>query len=176
MNDSAIYIKTTTGTEEVKARARKLPPRLRTMLIMVDGTLTAAQLQSAADTLGAPGDFLQTLLQHGLVEELEARRASACAAAAASALPLTAGEVVEAGAPLLVLSDPERFRLAQKFMNDNAVDALGLRAFFLTLKLEKCFNCNDLRALLPDFNKAITKGSGEAVARVLVTRARDLLN
>ena len=175
MNDSAIYVKTTTGAEEVKARARKLPPRLRTMLIMVDGTLTAAQLQTAADTLGAPSDFLQTLLQQGLVEEREARRVSALAAAAASA-SASLQAAVDGGALVQALDEPERFRLAQKFMNDNAVDALGLRAFFFTLRLEKCFSCNDLRALLPDFTKAVTKGSGEDVARVLAMRARDLLN
>jgi hypothetical protein len=72
-------------------------------------------------------------------------------------------------------TDLERFRKAQKFMNEQVVDSLGLRSFFFTLKLEKCATCDDLRALLPEFGKAITKGSGFDVARVLEARARSLL-
>jgi hypothetical protein len=52
-------------------------------------------------------------------------------------------------------TDAERFRVTQKFMNDCAVDALGLRAFFWTLKLEKVSTCDELRQLLPEFRKAM---------------------
>ena len=72
-------------------------------------------------------------------------------------------------------TDAERFRIAQKLMNDSVVDALGIRAFFFTLKLEKAATVADLRALLPDFDKAITKGSGDATARILGVRAREIL-
>jgi len=73
------------------------------------------------------------------------------------------------------VSEGDRFRAAQKFMNDSAVDAMGLRAFFFTLKLERCFNRSDLLDLMPEFSKAIAKAAGEETARMLETRARELL-
>ena len=161
MNETDIYIKTPVGLDEVRARSRKLAPRLRTMLIMVDGTLNVSQLRVAAATLGAPEDFLQVLEAQGLVQ------------AEVSAPVRQAGAAPSLTRP--ALSGPERFRAAQKFMNDSAVDALGLRAFFFTLKLERCYNLADLRALLPEFGKAVLKGAGPGVARVLEARARDML-
>ena len=168
MVEPVIFEKTEAGAEEVKARSRKLAPRLRTMLIMVDGTISASQLQDAAVTLGAPNDFLESLQEQGLIR----RRAAAQAAEESIDLVL---DVPAAAAWPDPPTDGERFRSAQKFMNDSAVDAMGLRAFFFTLKLEKCFTLDDLRELLPEYTKVITKGSGDGVARVLARRARDMM-
>jgi hypothetical protein len=179
MNNNDIPVKTVSGTEEVSKRSRKLPPRLRTLLIMVDGGLTAAQLRQAAATLGAPADCLESLESMGLVEVQSQAPAQAPAPAQAghpAAEPPAAERAPAPTQPVPAMTDPERFRAAQKFMNDNAVDALGLRAFFFTLKMEKCYTCDDLRALLPEFTRLVTKGSGEAVARVLTARAREILN
>lgn len=171
MVEPVIFEKTEAGAEEVKARSRKLAPRLRTMLIMVDGTISAAQLQDAAATLGAPNDFLESLQEQGLIR----RRAAAQAAEASIDVVLDAPEATPAPGWPAPPTDGERFRSAQKFMNDSAVDALGLRAFFFTLKLEKCFTLEDLRGLLPEYTKAIAKGSGEGTAGVLTRRVRDML-
>lgn len=75
-----------------------------------------------------------------------------------------------------VTANGDKFRAALKFMNDSAVDLLGLRAFFFTLKLEKCYTPQDLLALLPDFSKAIAKSNGPEMARALEDRARQLLS
>ena len=170
MSDAVILIKTAAGTEEVKARSRKLPPRMRTMLIMADGQLSTGQLRKAAVALGAPEDCLEFLIQHGLIAPAQLRQARAEAAANDEI-------VAEAAAAAVVpqLTEPERFRAALKFMNDNAVDAMGLRAFFFTLKLEKCYTGAELLALMPDFVKLVTKGNGEDVARVLEARAREII-
>jgi len=168
MVEPVIFEKTEAGAEEVKARSRKLAPRLRTMLIMVDGTISASQLQDAAATLGAPNDFLESLQEQGLIR----RRNAAEAAEASIDVVLDAPTTPAWPEPP---TDGERFRSAQKFMNDSAVDAMGLRAFFFTLKLEKCFTLDDLRELLPEYTKVVTKGSGDGVARVLSRRARDMI-
>jgi hypothetical protein len=157
MNSSDIVLKTAKGAEEVKARSRSLPHRLRTMLILIDGTLNVEQLLEAAAKLGVPPDFLGTLEQQGLIAVNSSASDSGISAVRPEA------------------SEVERFRAAQKFMNDTVVDALGFRAFLFTLKLEKCFSRADLSALIDDYAKAITKGSGEEVARVLRSRARQLL-
>lgn len=191
MNDQDLYGKTAAGFEEVRGRALKLPQRLRTMLIMVDGTRTVAQLREAAQTLAAPADFLELLAGMGLVALEGAAPARAVAASPVAASPV-AGPAPAPGAvsaplapqPLMTVDVPignvtangDKFRAALKFMNDSAVDLLGLRAFFFTLKLEKCYTPQDLLALLPDFSKAIAKSNGPEMARALEDRARQLLS
>lgn len=189
MNEQDLYGKTPAGFEEVRGRGLKLPQRLRTMLIMVDGTRTVAQLREAAQTLSAPPDFLELLLGMGLVAQegvasVRGGVASPTPAAATVASPVPAPAVAVpvpstalAQGPLAgVTSSPEKFRAALKFMNDSAVDLLGLRAFFFTLKLEKCYTPQDLLALLPDFSKAIAKSNGPEMARALEERARQMLS
>ena len=181
MNDQDLYGKTAAGFEEVRGRALKLPQRLRTMLIMVDGTRTVAQLREAAQTLAAPTDFLELLTGMGLVaqEGIAPVRASSMApaapvsAVAAPAVPAVTTVDVPVGN---VTASGEKFRAALKFMNDSAVDLLGLRAFFFTLKLEKCYAPQDLLDLLPDFSKAIAKSNGPEMARALEERARQMLS
>jgi hypothetical protein len=157
METTDIVIKTAAGADELKSRSHKLSPRLRTMLIMIDGSLSVGQLKHAAASLSVPGDFVEQLLGDGLIELVPV-------AGKASVAPV-----------LDVRSEAERFGEARKLMNDTVVDALGIRAFFFTLKLEKCYTRADLLALLPDYQKAIGKGSGAEVAKVLEQRARDLL-
>ncbi|HEX3061652.1 MAG TPA: hypothetical protein VHP55_03245 [Usitatibacter sp.] len=65
-----IYRKTDLGLAEVKERRHKLNPRVRTMLIMIDGSHTEAQLMEGAEGVGAPRDFLDQLLAAGLIERV----------------------------------------------------------------------------------------------------------
>ena len=156
MDSTDIVTKTAAGVDELKTKSRKLTQRVRAMLIMIDGTLTVEQLQQAAAKLTVAPEFVEDLERQGLV----------------TLVPTAAKARV---VPTRELSEVDRFRDAQRFMNDTVVDALGFRAFFFTLKLEKCFTRTDLLELIPDYTKAITKGSGEEVARVLSKRARELI-
>ena len=65
-----VYRKTDLGLYEVKERKLRLSPRLRTMLILVDGAQTEAQLQEEAAGVGAPEDFLDQLMSAGLIERV----------------------------------------------------------------------------------------------------------
>lgn len=163
-----VLIKSQTGAEEVRSRKLKLAPKLRTMLILTDGTKPALILREEAAALGAPADCLETLESQGLVERV------GTAPAPSSQERRT---VVRAPAqPDPARLDPvARFRMAQQFMNDTAVNALGLKAFFFTLKLEKCSTVDELKPLAGAYRDAIAKGSGEAEADVLAQRLRELL-
>jgi hypothetical protein len=59
---------------------------------------------------------------------------------------------------VLTKDELARFRAAKQFINDTVVDALGVRAFMFTLKLERCSTLADLVDMLPDYAKAIAKG------------------
>jgi hypothetical protein len=70
MADSDVYRKTELGLSEVKERRQKLNPRVRTMLILIDGEQTEEQLKAGAAGVGAPQDFLDQLLAAGLIERV----------------------------------------------------------------------------------------------------------
>ena len=136
--------------------------------------LTVTQLLAAGEKLAAPPDFLELLLQQGLVVLIPGGAApllpSAPLARADTTFPQPTATLLEVDA-----SKTERFMAARKMMNDSAVDGLGLRSFFFTLKLERCYNREDLLGLMGEYIKAIKKGSGEAAAEVLELRVRALL-
>jgi hypothetical protein len=164
MDESTKYVKTAKGIDEVERRSRTLPMKLRTMLILIDGSKTVRELVRAAAAISAPADFIQVLESGGFIVPAKAAAEAARADAAAAA-----------AIPNVINGDADRFYRAQRFMNETGVNALGFRALFLTLKLERAATLDDLRALLPDYTKAITKGSGPEEARLLAQRAREML-
>ena len=70
MSAAYIYGKTDLGIREVTERKIKLPPRLRTMLILVDGHQPALILEEEAKTIGAPSDFFEKLLNMQLIKKI----------------------------------------------------------------------------------------------------------
>lgn len=64
------YRKTDAGRAEIRDRSRRLPPALRTLLLVVDGQRTLAQLQEVATGVRAPDDALDRLLAEGLIEQV----------------------------------------------------------------------------------------------------------
>ncbi len=156
---NVIYRKTERGTQELTARKAKLAPRVRTMLILVDGITPEEMLKREAQQVGAPADFLEQLVDLGLVESSE-RPASAAVA------PVAGG-----GSS----ADFQRFRDAQAFMNTTVVDALGIKSFFFTLKLERAATVADLRELAGPYLELMAKASGKEQAAVLGRRLKLML-
>ena len=76
----------------------------------------------------------------------------------------------EQGAKLDALPDFIEQRAAKDFMNTAIVDALGLKSFFFTLKLERAGHRADLRALVEDDRAALAKACGEGHAGVFARR------
>ena len=156
-----IYKKTEKGQAEIRHRKLKLSPRLRTMLLLIDGARPELTLLEEGAKLGAPPDFLQQLAAAGLVE----KAAGAGPGGAASAPePATTGR-----------DEFTRFREAKHFMNTTIVDALGIKSFFFTMKLERAGVTADLVELLEAYEEAITKAEGEEIAQVFMERLREML-
>ena len=164
MDSHAIVVKTSKGVEEVETKKYKLSPRARTVLILVDGSKTAGELVEMALKLGSPATVLDEFVAKGLVE----LRVGAELWAPATGLGQTAP-----GAP--EMDELARFRAAHKFMINSVVNTLGIKAFFFTLKLERCATRKDLLALLDDYTKAIARGGNPAEAELLTKHARGLL-
>ena len=162
MAAGTIYRKTAKGLAEVKDRGLKLNPRVRTMLILIDGTIPEFMLKEDGARVGAPADFIAQLAHAGLIEAVEA------------AAPASQSPAARAGA-----SPPQdefaRFRAAKDFMNATIVDALGIKSFFFTLKLEKAGVVADLRELAGPYRAALAKAEGEAHANVMAARLAEML-
>src|SRR5689334_10780480 len=80
-----IYRKSALGTAEIGARKMKLNPRLRTMLILIDGAQPEFILREEAAKVGAPPTFLEELLKQGLIEKVGRTQAASAPAPAAPA-------------------------------------------------------------------------------------------
>ena len=155
-----IYKKTEKGQAEIRHRKLKLSPRVRTMLLLIDGARPEFMLLEEGAKLGAPPDFLQQLTAAGLVEK-------------AGAGPRGAASAPESAAP--GRDEFTRFREAKHFMNTTIVDALGIKSFFFTMKLERAGVTADLVALMDAYEEAITKAEGEETAQVFMGRLREML-
>lgn len=162
LHSSECIAKTPKGVEEVQRRSLKLPPKVRTMLILVDARRPLSELISQGAELGVQDDWLEILEREGLIQE-EKRETGLQTVSAENGVAQASGD------------EFLRFREAKHFMNVSVVDALGIRAFLFTLKLERCATRADLAALSDDYFAAIEKSRGQAQASILAARLRELL-
>lgn len=69
--DGVIYTKTVFGIDELQQRQLGLPPRLRTLLVMVDGKQTSTQLVNTLASAGITEEHLLQLQDAGLIQPLQ---------------------------------------------------------------------------------------------------------
>jgi hypothetical protein len=160
------YRKTALGLAEIKDRKLKLSPRLRTMLILVDGAQTEEMLQEGAVGVGAPPDFIAQLITAGLIE-----RVGGAPEPAARPVPAAASRAPEPRA-----NDAfSRFREAKAFMNSTIVDAMGLKSFMFTMKLERANSLAELEELVDAYHAALAGAKNEGYASMMTTKLKEML-
>ena len=160
MHPGEIYAKTDAGSLELKERKLNLPIALRSLLIMIDGQRTVAELLERARALGVDAGALATLERAGLI----ARRFAAPSTARAGPEQDTRSE-----------SDVERFIAAQRKLSDVINEHLGFRGYLLMMRLQRAENLRDLHDFLPDFAQALVKRIGIDAARPLVAELEQLI-
>jgi hypothetical protein len=160
MNQGEIYAKTEEGVLELKERKHNLPIALRSLLIMVDGSRTVAEVLERARVLRVDVTALATLERSGLI----AKRFSAPSAAEyeAAAAPRSEGEV-------------QQFLTAQQQLSDAINQHLGFRGYMMMMRLQRASNLRDLHDLLPDFAKAMVKRMGIDAATPIVGALEQLI-
>jgi hypothetical protein len=142
MHGMSVPNKTAAGRDEIESRSRKLPASLRSILLLVDGQRTARQLQDMIGGLHAPADTLDQLVSLGLIADT----------APASANPSAIAEV-----PAPSPAAANRYSVLYALMSDAVREHLGMRGYFLQLRIERCGNADELLALLPDLSAAVAK-------------------
>ena len=145
------WSKTEAGRNEIQQRTRKLPAGLRSILLLVDGQRSDDELQAMMSGLHAPDDALGQLAADGLIE----RRSGAASMLAA---------VTATKAPALAMTSAERYNMLYARITDDIRAHIGLKGYFLQLKVERCATADDLEALLPDVATAMTKARDHTFA------------
>lgn len=178
-----IYDKTDKGREEIATRKYQLAPRLRSLLVLIDGKQTVADLLKKIVGLGLNEQNIHDLFEQGLIAE------SANAIAPAVAVPVAVvekdtGDVLDDSktktTPKLMISDnPEengrRVQAISKFFNETVKSTLGLRGFAFQLKVERASNLQEFEDLRHAYIEAVFKAKGKEVARSLRDRLDQLL-
>ncbi|HEY3177877.1 MAG TPA: hypothetical protein VGL25_03250 [Casimicrobiaceae bacterium] len=145
MDGSDIYAKTELGARELKERHLHLPLPLRSVLIMVDGNRTVADVLEKARALRLDEKALETLAVNGLIAPKFAVPSAA------------ANETID---PVRSDDEIERYRIVQRMISDAINSHLGLRGYALMMRLQKAADMRDLHALLRDFATVLVKRVG----------------
>jgi len=143
-----LYAKTAAGRQEIEDRALRLPAALRSILLMVDGQRDDASLRALLPGLRAPQDTLEQLVVQGLIEVVGG------SAAPAASLPRTHGRG----------QDPQLYQVLYEWMSESVRRHLGLKGYFMQLKIERCTDAAALEQLWPEMVAAIGKARSPALA------------
>ncbi len=174
MRDDEVPNKTEAGRDEIQSRALKLPNVLRSILLMVDGQRNVGQLRGVIAGLKGPDDALAQLDALGLIAVPQSLAAAAAATIRESARPVPAPMPAE---PATVASPPVNaagYSALYTLMSDTVREHLGLRGYFLQLKVERCTDVGELMALMPDFSAALGKARDVGFATEMERRFRSL--
>jgi hypothetical protein len=160
MNPGEIYAKTEEGIRELKERKLNLPIALRSLLIMIDGKRSVADVLERAQALHVDLSAVAALERAGLI----AKR-------------FGAPSVAEAGSAAVARSEDEveRFIATQKRLSDLLNEHLGFRGYMMMMRLQRAENLRDLHDLLPDVAKALVKRIGIEAARPIVSELERLI-
>ena len=176
-----ILRKTEAGQQALQAREGgiKLPVRLRTLLLQVDGQKRQEQLVQLAISLGSPADLLDKLLEMGLVEGVEGSEiveappvVEAPAAPVESPVAVATESAVEqdANRDIPVSSKlPEHLQPVATQMREIADAHLGLTALLLKRRISHCDTELELRQALIALKEALTKATNADRATALLT-------
>lgn len=160
-NKQVIYQKTQKGTEAVANRHSGLAPRLRSLLIMVDGKRTYAELTTMAAALGDP-QRLSELEAEGLV-----------APAVAEERTMPAALEPAGGAQPSATAAPQRaanLAQAQRFSSHLLEHLLGPMAEPLCIKIEGARDLADFVAVIKRAREIVREIKGAAEAERFVAQ------
>lgn len=152
---ATVYRKTAKGQAEIETRVHRLPPRLRTALILVDGRRDEDDLRKLIP--GEPEATLKTLIDDGFIEAASVPAEKPRSAAAASGT-----RAAEAGpkSPFNPKAFEQHRQAAVRALND----LLGPFAEAAAVKIERCKTWDELMPALEFAQRTIVNARGESAA------------
>ena len=174
-----LFRKTTKGLAEIETRAHRLTPRLRGLLILVDGKRDLADL--AALVPQQTEALLQELTTQGFIETFEMAAGSASASASALALALASASAsvpnaasASAGpsaAPVAPSPSPSNdFEKLRREAVRAFTDIAGPAAETVALRMEKTKSLDELRPVLAQAAQLLASMRGRAAAEAYAAK------
>ena len=165
--NTSIYDKTAKGRDEIATRKYQLAPRLRSLLVLIDGRRTEEELLRNVAGLGLTINALNELLEEGLIV-LSTSYATMAVAPVADLAP--------AAPPPVAVSQASQFQALYEFYNKTIKSTIGLRGFTLQLKVEKASSVEELRELRMPYLDAVQRAKGNFTAASLAEQLDQLLD
>lgn len=174
-----IYDKADKGREEIATRKYHLAPRLRSLLVIIDGKQTISDLLKKISGLGLNEQSIQDLLDqefilissgsNALSTPQQTENADANKVTTATKIPK------DQSPPATPEDNAARFQVLYNFFNETIKNTLGLRGYSLQLKVERAANIQDFHELRRPYVEAVLKAKGKEMARSLRDRLDQLL-
>lgn len=169
MDKNTLFGKTVAGREALTTRPAGLGPRLRSLLIMVDGKRNLAEFEKLTGGEGTATSSLTELLACGWIEVVGAdglpKAVAAPAAPVAESTELQPAVLqplpVEVAAAVTTLPFSDARRQVVRFINDQ----LGPMGETLAIRAEGCKTPVDLQAALPRIRDGLKSFKGAAVVQ-----------
>ncbi len=147
-----IYRKTAKGLSEIETRAHRLPPRLRSALIVVDGKRNLAELRPL---ILQTDETLAALAEQGFIEAVRE--------AAPPPPP-------PAPAPKAVAGNADDFEQTRRVAVRTLNELLGPAAESMAIKMERARNPGELTPLLVQAAQAVATKRGRGAAEAFAKR------
>jgi hypothetical protein len=178
---NSIFDKTDKGREEIATRKHHLTPRLRTLLLLVDGKHSTQDLLRQVTGLGLGEQNLTELLRDGFIQAVAATTSQTPASAPApveqaarQATPAAPAMSPSSSVPTLPEGQTQ-FEAIYHFYTETIKSTIGLRGYGLQLKVEKAASIEEFRELRRPYLEAVLKAKGNEMARSLKGRLDELL-
>lgn len=166
--------KTAEGQDEIATRARRLPPRQRSLLILIDGKRSEAELQGMVPGAEA---LLAELIEAGLVEHAGAPAVRAPAKEAPASrptgdfsTPTAPAELVTRPLALSTSSLKARSMAASRWLNER----LGPSGEAAAIRVEGAKNAEQLDQALKFAARIVEAQLGPAAAQTLIVHVESL--
>jgi hypothetical protein len=178
-----IYDKTDKGREELATRKYHLVPRLRTLLLLVDGSSSVEKILQKITGLGLDSKSFNTLYDDGFIQlisgtpdvEPEPQAEEPAAGVSAQTIDVQGSAVNSSVAADILPPGQTQFEAIYHFFNETIKSTIGLRGYLLQLKVERAGTVDDFRTLRQPYLNAVIKAKGAEVADTLQKRLDRLL-
>lgn len=163
---TSVFDKTDKGREEISTRKYQLAPRMRTLLVLVDGKQPKDELLKKVTGIGLSEESIDELVNGGFIQEI---------ASSAPVVAPPAQELAKTETGSVLLEGQNQYQSIYQFYTETIKSTIGLRGYALQLKVEKASSIEELRELRKPYLEAVLKAKGNEMARSLRDRLDQLL-
>jgi hypothetical protein len=159
---SVTFQKSAKGAQALASRDPALTPKLRSLLILIDGKRGREDLEKVASALGDAGQLLAQLETLGFIEPSQQGSPKPAGAAAAPTQVAAPSASVASGHPPVPLKDAQRFAVRR------LTDLLGPTAETLCLRIEGTHNAQEFMQAIHKAEMVLRDFGGQAMADAFV--------